>query len=192
ATMADYILDGANLDLPALISYEAPSGGNVIIDVVSGDVAAHLVGGTIQVNEQAATRQVFAMSFHQQDIPGLGHQRKMLGTATSAADGTFSINVGDFKGPVLVIAVDNYGDTWEPNKSYSLGDVVHPATQAGYKGYVYDCVGAGVSGPDEPTWWVDTGSNTTGTSGTATFAARQYYQPICHGPVIPVAEASEE
>ena len=92
--MADYILDAMDLNLPALISYEAPAGDNVLIDVASGEVAAKLVSGTIQVNEQPAIRQVFAMSFDQQDIPGLGTQRKMLGTATSAADGTFSINVG--------------------------------------------------------------------------------------------------
>ena len=102
--MADYILDGGDLNLPALISYEAPTGSNVVIDVTSGDVAASFVSGTIQVNEQAAQRQVFAMSFDQQDIPGLGYQRKMLGTTTSAEDGTFSIDVGTFNGPVLVIA----------------------------------------------------------------------------------------
>ena len=132
------------------------------------------------------------MSFDQQDIPGLGTQRKMLGTTTSAADGTFSINVGAFAGPVLVIAVDNYGITWEPNKTYSVGDIVHPTSQASYKGFVYTCTGAGISGADEPSWWTDTQSGGVGTSGTATFTARQYYQPICHGPIIPVAEETEE
>ncbi|WP_281647951.1 hypothetical protein [Parendozoicomonas sp. Alg238-R29] len=190
--MADYILDGGDLNLPALISYEAPAGGNVVIDVASGEVAAKVVAGTIQVNDQPAQRQVCALSFDPQNMPGLGTQRKMLGTATSAADGTFSINVGAFNGPVLVIAVDHYGQTWEPNTTYSIGDTVHPVDPSGYKGFVYDCTGAGVSGPDEPHWWTDTGSNATGTSGTATLTARQYYQPLCHGPIIPVGEDSEE
>ena len=99
---------------------------------------------------------------------------------------------GHFNGPVLIIAVDNYGATWEPNKTYSVGDIVHPATQASYKGFVYICTGAGVSGADEPSWWTDTQSGGVGTSGSATFAAQQYYQPICHGPIIPVAEETEE
>ena len=87
--------------------------------------------------------------------------------------------------------MDNYGATWEPSKTYSVGDIVHPATQVSYKGFVYICTGAGVSGADEPSWWTDTQSGGVGSSGTATFSAQQYYQPICHGPIIPVTEETE-
>ena len=189
--MAVYTPDASALNLPAVINYQVPAGDNLVIDVSSGEVLPSYVAGTLQVEGQPAQRDVFALSFHQQDIPGIGFQRKVLGTTTSAADGTFNLEVGAFNEPVLVLAVDNYGATWEPNTSMAVGDVIHPTTQDKYLGFIYVCTEAGITGADEPTWWVDTGSNSTGTSGTATFQAKQYYQPICHGPVIPVTQTSE-
>ncbi|MCL6270728.1 hypothetical protein M3P05_12415 [Sansalvadorimonas sp. 2012CJ34-2] len=188
--MAIYAPDGSALNLSSVINYQVPVGDNLVIDVSSGTEISSYVAGTLQVEGEPARRDVFALSFHQQDIPGVGYQRKVLGTTTSEADGTFHLEVGAFNDPVLVIAVDHYGTTWQPNTSYAVGDIVHPTSSDQYLGFVYHCTEAGISGADEPAWWVDTGSNDTGTSGTATFQAKQYFQPICHGPVIPVAQAS--
>ncbi len=175
--MAVYAPDPTALNLQALISYQMPAGDNVVMDVASGDVAQSFVAGTLHVEEQPAQRTILVLSFYPQDIPGLGFQHKVLGTTTSQPDGTFHLEVGTFTEPVLVMAVDNYGHAWQPNTSYAVGDVVHPTTQDNYIGFVYQCSEAGVTGTEEPAWWIDTGSNSTGTSGTATFKAQQYYQP---------------
>ena len=185
--MAIYNPSADSLIFPAETSYTPPPGTNVVLDVVSGEEVTRYVAGTVAVSDAPAARELLVVSYHKQNIANVGQQHVVLASGTSlSTDGIFSINVGGFSGPVLVIALDDYGQTWLPNTAYGIGDIIHPADQTSYLGFVYECIEAGVSGGNEPVWWVDTGSNNTGTSGTATFKARQYHQPICHGPVHPL------
>ena len=187
-----YIPDPMDLVMPSESSYIPPSGSNVVLDVPSGDDILRYVAGNVEVSGFPAARELLAVSYLKQDIPNEGQKRVVLASSTSQAnDGAFSMDVGYFSEPVLVIAMDDYGQTWTPNTSYAKGTVVHPADPERYKGFVYECITAGISGADEPDWWIDTGSSNTGTSGTATFRARQYFRPICHGPVQPVPKPTD-
>ncbi len=148
------------------------------------------VAGTIELDDSPVSRAVLALSYQPQDVDG-EQQHVVLSHGSSAVDGTFNLALGGFTDPVLVLALDNFGDSWQANKQYSVGDIVHPTSSDKYLGFVYECTVAGQSGAAEPVWWVDNGGSNTGISGTATFSARQYYQPLCHGPVIPVVQSGD-
>ena len=181
-----YILDGGSLIIAGPSANTPPSPLNVILDVPSGEEVPRYVAGAVQVSGFPAARELLVVSYKKQDIPNIGQERIVLASGISQpTDGAFSMDVGTFSEPVLVIALDDYGETWTPNTAYGKGDIVHPADPEQYQGFVYECIDAGISGSSEPEWWVDTGSSNTGKSGTATFRAKQYYQPLCHGPVQP-------
>ncbi len=182
-----YKPQGLEIILPGASEYSPISANNVVLDVPSGDDILRYVAGTVEVSGFPAGRELLAVSYLKQDIPGEGQKRVVLASGNSQpTDGVFAMDVGYFSEPVLVIALDDYGSTWTPNTTYSAGAIIHPADPAQYQGFVYECIQAGISGGDEPTWWIDDGASNTGTSGTATFRARQYFRPICHGPVQPL------
>ena len=187
-----YTPDPMGVVFPAESAYTPPAGTNVVLDVPSGDDIQRYVAGTVEVSGFPAGRELLAVSYLKQDLPGEGQKRVVLASGNSQpTDGTFALDVGYFSEPVLVIALDDYGSTWTPNTAYSAGAIVHPADSAQYQGFVYECIQAGISGGDEPTWWIDDGASNTGTSGTVTFRARQYFRPICHGPVQPLPKPTE-
>ena len=150
----DYIRDGGALILAGASTNTPPSATNVVLDVPSGDDILRYVAGHVEVSGFPAARELLAVSYLKQDIPNEGQKRVVLASSTSQAnDGAFSMDVGYFSEPVLVIAMEDYGQTWAPNTSYAKDTVVHPADPERYKGLVYECITAGISGADEPDWW---------------------------------------
>lgn len=116
--------------------------------------------------------------------------RAVLADGASAADGNYLLQWEDYAGPVLVVAIDTWGNPFTANTSFAPGDIIHPSP-GNETGYVYECLGAGVSDATEPAWWVDDGGSATGMVGTASFRARQYYRPLAHGPIAPLVVAGE-
>ena len=182
-----YTPDSAALALSAQSIYEAPAGDQIVFELDSGARFTYYVAGVVEVEGGPAARELVAISYNKLAGGGAAAERVVLGSGISDSEyGSFAISVGEYADPVLVIAMDNYGETWSASTMYEPGDIVHPATPEGYKGFVYECTSGGLSGNDEPDWWIDNGSIDTGKSGTAVFRARQYFQPLSHGPILPV------
>ena len=188
-----YRPDSAALALSAQSIYEAPAGDQIVFELDSGVRFTYYVAGVVEVEGVSAAREVVAISYKKLAGGGAAAERVVLGSGTSDSDdGSFAINVGEYADPVLVIAMDDYGETWSASTMYEAGDIVHPATSEGYQGFVYECTSGGLSGNDEPDWWIDNGSIDTGKSGNAVFRARQYFQPLSHGPVLPAKRTEDE
>ncbi len=126
-----YTPDPVGMVFPAESAYTPPAGTNVVLDVASGDDILRYVAGTVEVSGFPAGRELLAVSYLKQDIPGEGQKRVVLASGNSQpTDGAFAMDVGYFSEPVLVIALDDYGSTWSPNTAYSAGAIVHPADPA--------------------------------------------------------------
>ncbi|GAA4650997.1 hypothetical protein GCM10023116_32800 [Kistimonas scapharcae] len=182
--MAGYIPNPNALVLSVQDGYDAPDAANVVLDVPSPDAAQTFVSGTVSLNGEPADREIVVVSYREQQRQGQLSERVIVASGQSTTDGSFDINLNGFAEPVLVLAMDDYGDTWQASTRYIAGDVIHPTTGK-CAGFVYECMSEGISGSSEPEWWEDNGSTNTGLVGTAVFKARPFYQAIAHGPLLP-------
>ena len=143
-----------------------------------------LISGNVTIEGSGVSRKVVALSYDPQLIEGVT-ARIVVGETESAVDGTFSMQLQGWDKPVIVVALDDYGEVWQPNTAYSLGDKIRP-TPSNETGYVYQCTAAGTSGASEPTWWVADGGGDNGAVGTATFQAIEAWWPLAHAPITPI------
>lgn len=132
------------------------------------------ISGVVTYNGDAVERDVLVYALDDPD-------RKLLAAVRSASNGAYSASWYEYIGRVLAVAVDDFGEPFQTNHGYALGDIVYPTT--GIIGVVYECTQAGTSGTIEPTWWATIGQ--AGPSGTAQFTARAYARPLAHGPITP-------
>lgn len=94
------------------------------------------------------------------------------------ADGALDLRV--VGGEVYALAMDDYGDPYQPNLIVSEGETIRPTL---YAGWLYRITEAGVLPASEPEWWPADGDNPPRVLGTARAIAVRYYQPIGHGPL---------
>ncbi|MBY6070591.1 LamG domain-containing protein [Marinobacter salsuginis] len=143
------------------------------------------VSGVVQIDGNPAERTVRAFGYdptaHQIDGETL-NLSKSLGHATSDPEtGAYTIDLlAGYDKRIFVVAFDDYGADFTPDKALSVGDRVHPTTP---NGHVWECTGAGALPSEEPTWIVDT--ETAQLYGTASMIAKPFYRPMVHGPVSP-------
>jgi hypothetical protein len=189
--MGSYIPNPSALVLSVQGGYDAPSAANVVLDVPSPDAAQTFVSGTVSLNGEPAVKEIVVVSFRMQQRQGQLAERVIIASGQSGTDGSFDIELNGFGEPVLVLAMDDYGDTWQASTRYIVGDVIHPTTGK-FAGFVYECLAEGISGSSEPDWWEDNGSTNTGLVGTAVFKARPFYQAIVHGPLLPAIKNSPD
>jgi len=187
--MGSYIPNPNALVLSVQGGYDAPAAANVVLDAPSPDAAQTFVSGTVSLNGEPVDKEIVVVSFRQQQRQGQLPERTIIASGQSGTDGRFEIDLNGFAEPVLVLAMDDYGDTWQANTRYIVGDVVHPRTGR-FAGFVYECLAEGISGSSEPEWWLDNGSTNTGMVGTAVFKARPFYQSIVHGPLLPAIRSN--
>lgn len=156
-------IDAAN-DLQVTITAVDETGG----DGGGGEGAAH-IAGVVSIDGTPAARTVLVVK----DDPS---GREVVAEGQSGGDGTFDITYAGWTGPVIALALDQYGDEFATETALNLGAVVHPATP---NGYVYEVTAAGTTGAEEPTW------TTSGsvTSGSVTFNPVPYYRPVASGPL---------
>ena len=148
--------------------------------------------GQVTIAASGVARELVGVSFLPFDVPGsddgtgnLVSAQQVVGTASSAADGTYTMTLPGFSGDVIVVALDEYGEVFRPSRSYLVGDKIRP-TVGNETGYVYQCTISGTSGPTEPTWWLNTGGTSLGTVGAATFEALEAWWPVAHAPIAPI------
>ncbi|MEM1113282.1 MAG: LamG-like jellyroll fold domain-containing protein [Pseudomonadota bacterium] len=148
------------------------------------------IEGSVRVNGQPATRELVAISFDKVDTGEVDSEgapifeRRVVGSSVSSEDGSYELRMDGFEGAAIVVAVDNYGEAWLPNRSLAVGDLIRP-TKGNETGYVYRVTLAGVSDATEPTWWINNGGATSGNIGTAVAEAVESWAPIAHAPLTP-------
>lgn len=164
-----YIALGVDLGNDVSIELVGTDGAGFNLE---GDLGIHArVAGSVQIDGSGTARNVIVLA----DDP---RGRKVLGSGQSDGTGAFDIDFHGYSGPVIAMAVDDYGRDFETEKAFNLGDLIHPSTP---NGYVFEVTTAGTTGTSEPDW------NTEGTtqSGSVTFNAQPFYRPIASGPLLP-------
>lgn len=150
------------------------------------------ITGTVTIDGTAAQRQLIGISYEPQVFDGEEEPRRIVvGETTSAEDGTYTLETPGFLDEVIVLALDNYGEVWRPNRAYTLGQRIRP-TRGNETGYGYDITIAGTSGATEPEWWVPAGGSDTGSIGTATAQAKPLWWSVAHAPILPTPVAPED
>ena len=108
-------------------------------------------------------------------------QWRVAGSGRTEADG---FSVLDLKvttsGTIYALGLDDYGVTFVPGSSVSVGDRVRPAV---FTGWVYEITEAGLLPAAEPVWWAALGENPSRPLGTARAIAVRYYLPQAFGPL---------
>ena len=171
--MGSYIPNPNALVLSVQGGYDAPAAANVVLDVPSPDAAQTFVSGTVSLNGEPVVKEIVVVSYHVQQRQGQLPERTIIASGQSGTDGRFEIDLNGFAEPVLVLAMDDYGDTWQANTRYIVGDVVHPRTGR-FAGFVYECLAEGISGTSEPDWWEDNGSTNTGNGGNRSLQSTSF------------------
>lgn len=143
---------------------ESGSGGGI------GSGQAH-IAGTVKIDGIVVTRDVIVISDDKEN------GRKVLAEGVSASDGTFDITYSDWTGPVIAVALDNFGAAFTASTALNTDDILHPTVA---NGFVYVVTSSGTTGETEPTW-VTSGAVI---SGSVTFNPRPYYRPIASGPLL--------
>lgn len=139
------------------------------------------IEGVVEIDGTPVQRELIAISYEKQGDPPA---RVVVGEASSAVDGTYTLTTPGFIDEVIVLALDHYGEVWRPNQEYTFGQRIRP-TKGNETGYGYDITVAGNSGATEPAWWVPAGGSTQGQIGTATAEAAPLWWSVAHAPILP-------
>ncbi len=163
------------------------SGGEGAI-IIPGNGNTTQVQGVITENEVPVARRVFAFTEALLEVSGSNEKKHAVinSVMSDELNGSYTLDTSPYEGSVILVAMDNYGDVWQPDTAYSVDDVIRPAN---FQGYVYYCTVEGISASDEPNWWFDTES--VKSVGTAQFKAKPYSRPLAHAPIIPEILPSE-
>lgn len=145
------------------------------------------ITGTVKIDGAGVERALIGISYEPQLIGDEETPRRIVvGETTSASDGTYTLETPGFVDEVIVLALDNYGEMWRPNRAYTVGQRIRP-TRGNETGYGYDITIAGDSGTEEPTWWTPAGGSDTGSIGAATAVAAPLWWSVAQAPILPTA-----
>lgn len=119
----------------------------------------------------------------QRDVVALERQTdgswRVCGSARSGTDGVAVISVeAQPDSQVFAFSADDWGSAWGAGRAVVVGDVIRPAT---FAGFTYRVIQAGQLGSTEPVW--NTSHGATQSVGTAVVQCARYYRPLGHGPV---------
>ncbi|WOG28761.1 hypothetical protein [Endozoicomonas sp. 8E] len=154
------------------------NGGGIIIP---GNGNTTCIQGTVTEDDLPVARRVFAITQAQLEVDGSQETKHAVlnSVLSDSISGSYSLDTSPYEGAVIVVAMDDYGEVWQANTTYEVGNVIRPAD---FQGYVYLCTVAGTGDNTEPTWWFD---DSVQAIGNAQFKAKPYTRPLAHGPVIP-------
>lgn len=174
--------DPRTLLFDASATYAAPAAPLVLFDVpdwldrqIIGRVA-----GVVMVRDIGRAREVLVLSA--EPIDG---QYRVLVEVTSGADGAFAAQWQTYSGKVLVVGLSLFGEPFQPQRIYQVGEVLSPTE---WTGFVYACEQPGTAGTQEPVW--PQAEDAAVLVGSAVFRTRQYLPIVAHGPLQPVIEVS--
>ncbi|WP_448218396.1 hypothetical protein [Endozoicomonas sp. 2B-B] len=158
-----------------------PSSGRAGGIIIPGNGNTTRIQGTVMEDDLPVARQVFAITQAQLAVDGSQETKHAVlnSVLSDSISGSYSLDTSPYEGAVIVVATDNYGEVWQGDAVYEVGDVIRPAD---FQGYVYLCTVSGIGDSTEPTWWFD---DSVQAIGTAQFKAKPYTRPLAHGPVTP-------
>ncbi|MFQ2403625.1 hypothetical protein [Aeromonas caviae] len=182
ATPYQLTVPGLAVNFDALASYVAPVWDQLAFDVpdwlertITGRVA-----GVVTVRNIGRSREVLVLSAEPVD-----GQHRVLAEVTSGGDGAFAAEWLTYQGKVLVVGLSQYGETWQAERIYQVGEVVSPTE---WNGFMYVCEQPGTADSEEPVWPL--AEEAAVFVGSAVFRARQYLPIVAHGPLQPEIEVS--
>lgn len=135
----------------------------------SGQTAT--LAARVRVEGVDADRELVAM---EQQADGAWRVAGNLKTA----DGELDLRV--IGQSVYVMALDDYGVSFQPQLEVTVGQRIRPSL---YAGWLYQITEPGTLPEAEPTWWPAEGDNAARLIGTARAIAVRYYRPLAHGPI---------
>ena len=160
--------------------YVSPAASAVLFDVpdwlertITGRVA-----GVVTVRNIGRAREVLVLSAEPVD-----GQYRVLAEVTSGGDGAFAAEWLTYQGKELVVGLSQYGETWQAERIYQVGEAVSPTE---WNGFMYVCEQPGTAGSEEPVWPL--AEEAAVFVGSAVFRARQYLPIVAHGPLQPEIE----
>ena len=166
----------------ASATYVIPAATSVLFDVpdwldrqIIGRVA-----GVVTVRDIGRAREVLVLSA--EPIDG---QYRVLAEVTSGADGAFAAQWPTYQGKVLVVGISLFGESFQPQRIYQVGEVLSPTE---WSGFVYVCEQPGTAGTQEPVW--PQAEDAAVQVGSSVFRTRQYLPIVAHGPLQPAIEVS--
>ncbi|AXB01446.1 hypothetical protein [Aeromonas caviae] len=182
ATPYQLTVPGLAVNFDALASYVAPVWDQLAFDVpdwlertITGRVA-----GVVTVRNIGRAREVLVLSAEPVD-----GQYRVLAEVTSGGDGAFAAEWLTYQGKVLVVGLSQYGETWQAERIYQVGEAVSPTE---WNGFMYVCEQPGTAGSEEPVWPL--AEEAAVFVGSAVCRAQQYLPIVAHGPLQPVIEVS--
>ncbi len=179
-----YVLaaDPRALVFEASTAYVVPTAPSVLFDVsdwqertITGRVA-----GVVTVRNIGRARDVLVLSAELVD-----GQYQVLAEVISGGDGAFAAEWLTYQGQVLVVGLSQYGEAWQAERIYQVGEAVSPTE---WNGFMYVCEQPGTAGNEEPVWPL--AEEAAVFVGSAVFRARQYLPIVAHGPLQPEIEVS--
>jgi len=182
ATPYQLTVPGLTVNFDAQTSYVVPVWDQIAFDVpdwlertITGRVA-----GVVTVRSIGRAREVLVLSAEPVD-----GQYRVLAEVTSGGDGAFAAEWLTYQGKVLVVGLSQYGETWQAERIYQVGEAVSPTE---WNGFMYVCEQPGTAGSEEPVW--PFAEEAAVFVGSAVFRARQYLPIVAHGPLQPEIEVS--
>lgn len=139
---------------------------------ISEEPVGLTVTGKITLEDQPHTSKVVVTSANEAPT--------VLGYGQSDISGDYSVNVGEYNGPVLIHTMQDYGLPWNPSTAKVIGDVVHPTTP---NGYIYKVTQAGNTGQAEPIWTAE--QNVSINDGSVIYQSERLLKPEIEGYVTP-------
>lgn len=128
------------------------------------------IAARVQVDGLPAAREVLAV---ERQPDGAWRIAGNLRTA----DGALDLRVTG--GAVYAVALDDYGEVYQPSLAVAVGVIVRPTL---FAGWLYRITEAGSLPAVEPTWWDETHAGPQ-PLGTARAEVVRYYRPLAHGPI---------
>jgi len=139
---------------------------------ISEEPVGLIVSGKVTLEDQPHTSKVVVTSAN--ETPAV------LGYGQSDISGDYSVNVGEYNGPVLIHTMQDYGLPWSASTAKVIGDVVHPTTP---NGYIYKATQAGNTGQAEPIWTAE--QNVSINDGSVIYQSERLLKPEIEGYVTP-------
>lgn len=143
-----------------------------MIDWLTTDIVLNDITGKITLEDQPHTSKVVVTSVNETPT--------VLGYGQSDIAGDYSINVGEYNGPVLIHTMQDYGLPWSASTAKVIGGVVHPTVP---NGYIYKVTQAGNTGTVEPTWTAE--QNVSINDGSVIYQSERLLKPEIEGYVTP-------
>ena len=176
------VTDPRTLLFDATPTYLPPTAPSVPFDVPDWleRVITGRVAGVVTVRAIGQAREVLVLSA--EPIDG---QYRVLAEVNSNGDGAFAAQWPTYQGKVIVLGLSLFGEEWQANRIYQVGEVLSPTT---WNGFVYLCEQPGTAGSQEPVWPL--AEEAAVFVGTAVCRARQYLPIVAQGPLLPDVEVS--